>query len=56
MSTIQELGGFLARETAAGAALPQPPAPPTAPAAEAPAPVDQGANGTPATHRDGSGV
>jgi hypothetical protein len=56
MSTIQELGGFLARETAAATTTPAPPAPsaaPTVPAAQAPtAAVDQGANGAPPTRRD----
>jgi hypothetical protein len=40
MSTIQELGGFLAREQKAAAVTPTPtpsPAPPTVPAARAPA-------------------
>jgi hypothetical protein len=50
MSTIQELGNFLTREQAAATPLPSPaPAPPTLPAAEVPAAVDQGANGAPTT-------
>jgi regulator of protease activity HflC (stomatin/prohibitin superfamily) len=56
MSTIQELGGFLAREaTAATTPTPAPPpapVPPTVPDAEVPAAVDQGANGAHATGRD----
>jgi hypothetical protein len=55
MSTIQELGGFLAREHAAATTTttrPAPPAPPTVPAAQAPAAADQGANGAPAARRD----
>jgi hypothetical protein len=51
MSTIQELGNFLAREAAAGT-TPPPAPPPTVPAAPAPAAVDQGANGAPTTGRD----
>ena len=46
MSTIQELGTFLAREQTA--ATPPPP-PPTPPATPAPAAVDQGTNGPPTT-------
>ncbi len=64
MSTIQELGGFLARETAAATTTPpppppSPPAPPAAPPAVPTAEVraaDAGANGAPftrpATRRD----
>jgi regulator of protease activity HflC (stomatin/prohibitin superfamily) len=52
MSTIQELGGFLAREAAAVTTAQSSPALPTVPAAEAPAAVDQGANGAPAAGRD----
>jgi regulator of protease activity HflC (stomatin/prohibitin superfamily) len=62
MSTIQELGTFLAREaTAVTTPSPSPapspspspsPAPPTATAAEVPATVDKGANGAPAAGRD----
>jgi hypothetical protein len=51
MSTIQELGNFLAREAAAGT-TPPPAPPPTVPAAPAPAALDQGANGAPTTGRD----
>jgi hypothetical protein len=47
MSTIQELGAFLAREAAAVTTPPRS----TAPAA-APAGIDQGANGAPAAARD----
>ena len=47
MSTIQELGAFLAREQAAGTTPPRSPAP-----AAAPARVDQGANGAPPAGRD----
>jgi hypothetical protein len=47
MSTIQELGAFLAREAAAGTTPPRS----TAPAA-APAGIDQGANGAPTAGRD----
>jgi hypothetical protein len=47
MSTIQELGAFLAREAAAGTT----PLRSTAPAA-APARADQGANGAPPAGRD----
>jgi len=57
MSTIQELGGFLARETAAATTTPpppppSPPAPPAAPPAVPTAEVraaDAGANGAPVT-------
>jgi len=52
MSTIGELGAFLAREAAAATTPPPSPAPPTVPAAEMPAAVDQGANGAPAAGRD----
>jgi hypothetical protein len=53
MSTIQELGGFLARETTAATTPPPTPAPPAVPATAVPAAVDQGANGAPpATPRD----
>jgi hypothetical protein len=52
MSTIQELGNFLAREQTAVTTPPQAPAPPTVPAAPAPAAVDQGANGASTTGRD----
>jgi hypothetical protein len=45
MSTIEELGSFLAREAAAG--TPPPPAPAAAPAA-----VDHSANGAPPSGRD----
>ena len=48
MSTIQELGAFLAREAAAGSSAPPSAAPPPAPAARVPAAVDQGGNGAPA--------
>jgi regulator of protease activity HflC (stomatin/prohibitin superfamily) len=55
MSTIQELGGFLAREAAAATTTPlRPPAsPPVAPAARVPA-TETGSNSdrTPATRRD----
>jgi hypothetical protein len=47
MSTIQELGAFLAREQAAGTTPPRSPAP-----AAAPARVDQGTNGAPPAGRD----
>ena len=47
MSTIQELGAFLAREAAAGS-TPPPAPPPTLPAAEVSAAVGQGVNGAPA--------
>jgi hypothetical protein len=46
MSTIQELGAFLAKEQAAGTT---PPPPPTLPAAEVSATVGRGANGAPTT-------
>ena len=58
MSTIQELGGFLARETTATTIpTPHPPVPPLSstggPDAKAPtAAVDQGANGAPAARRN----
>jgi len=48
MSTIQELGAFLAREAAAGSSGPPSSAPPAVPAARVPAAVDQGGNGAPA--------
>jgi len=48
MSTIQELGAFLAREAAAGSSAPPSVAPPAVPAARVPAAVDQGGNGAPA--------
>ena len=48
MSTIQELGAFLAREAAAGSSGPPSAAPPAVPAARVPAAVDQGGNGAPA--------
>jgi hypothetical protein len=51
MSTIQELGGFLAREHAAATTSP-PPASPTVPAPEVSAAVDQGTNGASGTGRD----
>ena len=52
MSTIEELGGFLARETAA-ATTPAPPPPPAIPTAPAKVPAaDAGSNGAPATRRD----
>jgi regulator of protease activity HflC (stomatin/prohibitin superfamily) len=47
MSTIEELGRFLAREAAAGS-TPPPAPPPTPPAAEVSAAVGQGVNGAPA--------
>jgi hypothetical protein len=47
MSTIEELGAFLAREAAAGS-TPPPAPPPTLPAAEVSAAVGQGVNGAPA--------
>jgi regulator of protease activity HflC (stomatin/prohibitin superfamily) len=50
MSTIQELTGFLARESAA-TTTPPPPPPPAVPAAE-PRAADAGSNGAPATRRD----
>jgi hypothetical protein len=46
MSTIEELGRFLAREAAAGST--PPPSLPTPPAAEVSAAVGQGVNGAPA--------
>jgi hypothetical protein len=49
MSTIQELGNFLAREQTA--ATPPPP-PPTPPATPAPAAVEQGGDGAPTTGGD----
>jgi regulator of protease activity HflC (stomatin/prohibitin superfamily) len=53
MSTIQELGGFLAREGKAAAAItpPQPPARPAVPDAEVRA-ADAGVNGPPVARRD----
>jgi len=51
MSTIQELGNFLAREQTA-VTTPPPAPPPTPPAAEVSAAVDQGADGAPTTGRD----
>jgi regulator of protease activity HflC (stomatin/prohibitin superfamily) len=52
MSTIGELGAFLAREQAAGTTPPPSPAPPTGPAAEVPAAGDQPAgNGAPTPGR-----
>ena len=50
MSTIEELGRFLAREAAAVST--PPPAPPTLPGAEVPAAMVQGVNGAPTTGRD----
>ena len=50
MSTIQELAGFLARETAATTTPPPSPAPSAVPTAEVPA-TDAGFNGAPATRR-----
>jgi hypothetical protein len=47
MSTIEELGRFLAREAAAGS-TPPPAPPPTLPAGEVSAAVGQGVNGAPA--------
>ena len=52
MSTIQELGAFLAREQAAITTPPPSPASPMVPAAEVPAAVDQGANGALTPGRD----
>jgi regulator of protease activity HflC (stomatin/prohibitin superfamily) len=52
MSTIQELGAFLAREAAAGSSGPPSSAPPAVPAARVPAAVDQGGNGAPAPGLD----
>jgi hypothetical protein len=46
MSTIQELGTFLARKATAGSTPPL--GPPTPPAAEVPAAVGRGVNGAPA--------
>ncbi|MFL6221700.1 MAG: slipin family protein, partial [Actinomycetes bacterium] len=46
MSTIQELGAFLAREQTAAST--PPPGPPTSPAAEVSAAVGRGVNGAPA--------
>ena len=51
MSTIQELGSFLAREAAATGTPARSPTPAPAPAA-AGAPVDQATNGAPTTGRD----
>jgi hypothetical protein len=51
MSTIQELGNFLAREAAAGTTPPSP-MPPTPPAAEVPAAVGQGGDGAATAGRD----
>ena len=51
MSTIQELGAFLAREEAAGSSAPPSPAPPAAPV-RVPASVDQGVNGAPTAGSD----
>jgi len=52
MSTIQELGAFLAREQTAGTTPPPSPGPRTVPAAPVPATADHGANGPPAAARD----
>jgi hypothetical protein len=52
MSTIQELGAFLAREAAAGTTPPPTPTPPTLPPAGLPATVDHGVNGPPTAGRD----
>jgi regulator of protease activity HflC (stomatin/prohibitin superfamily) len=52
MSTIQELGAFLAREQAAGATAPPTPTPPTLPPAGLPAAVDHGTNGPPTAGRE----
>jgi len=54
MSTIQELGAFLAREQTAVTNAPPSPssAPPTISAAPGPATADHGANGAPAAARD----
>jgi regulator of protease activity HflC (stomatin/prohibitin superfamily) len=53
MSTIGELGAFLAREQAAGTTPPPSPAPPTVPATEVPAAEDQASgNGAPTPGRD----
>jgi hypothetical protein len=51
MSTIQELGAFLAREEAAGSSAPPSSAPPAAPA-RVPASVDRGVNGAPTAGSD----
>jgi hypothetical protein len=53
MSTIEELGGFLAREQAAAGTPTSSPAPPTVPAARAPA-TETGSNSNraPATRQD----
>ncbi|MGH3338052.1 MAG: slipin family protein [Propionibacteriaceae bacterium] len=50
MSTIEELGRFLAREAGAGGT--PPPAPPTPPAVEVSAAINQGANGASTAGRD----
>ena len=52
MSTIQELGAFLAREQAAGSTPPPASPPPTLPPARVPASVDQGVNGAPTAGSD----
>jgi len=52
MSTIQELGAFLAREQAAGTTPPPAPTPPTLPPAGLPAAADHGTNGPPTAGRD----
>ena len=52
MSTIQELGNFLAREQAAVTPPPRSPGPRPVPAAGVPAAVDQATNGPPAAARD----
>ena len=52
MSTIQELGAFLAREQAAGTTQPPAPTPSTLTPAGLPAAVDQGTNGPPTAGRD----
>jgi len=56
MSTIQELGGFLAREGAAAAAVTTPARAPITPAVEVPAgevrTADAGVNGPPVARRD----
>jgi hypothetical protein len=51
MSTIQELGNFLAREQTA-ATPPPPPAPAPVPAAPAPAAMDHGGDGAATTGGD----
>jgi hypothetical protein len=51
MSTIEELGGFLAREKAAATA-PQPPASPVPPPRECLPPRGSNSNRVPATRRD----